>query len=115
MFKIADAERFLSSEKISGSNREILKKYFSFLRHDGTTERTALNHMENMVWNAQALKDCDLGKLTEDDLYTFLDALDDYIYTNRAGKKKKYSDSTKESRKVSLKKFLKWNQNFYFH
>ncbi|HOW14328.1 site-specific integrase [Methanosarcina sp.] len=71
--------------------------------------------MENMIWIAKALHECDLGRLTEDDLYLFFDALDNYTYTDRAGKVKKYSEPTKETRKVSLKKFLKWNKNYELH
>ncbi|AKB13082.1 Site-specific recombinase XerD [Methanosarcina thermophila] len=115
MFKLVDAENFLKSEELSECNREILSKYFRYLRHEGNSERTALNHMENMIWVAKALHECDLGKLTEDDLYLFFDALENYTYTDRAGKIKKYSEPTKETRKVSLKKFLKWNKNYELH
>lgn len=111
MFNLTDAEKFLSSDEISESNRRILRKYFRNLRHEGNKERTALNHIENMIWVARVLKDMDLGNLTEDDLYVFFDSLEDYEYVNRAGQKKKYSESTKETRKISLKKFLKWNGN----
>ena len=115
MFKLVDAENFLNCEELSECNREILRKYFRYLRHEGNRERTALNHMENMIWIAKALNKCDLGNLTEDDLYLFFDALENYTYTDRAGKVKKYSDPTKETRKVSLKKFLKWNKNYELH
>jgi integrase/recombinase XerD len=112
MFKLADADEFLMSEKISKCNREILQKYFRFLRHEGNSERTAINHMENMIWVARALNKCDLGNLTEDDLYLFFDTLEDYTYSTPTGKIKKYSEPTKETRKVSFKKFLKWNKNY---
>ena len=69
MFKLADAERFLNSDEVSDCNRIILTKYLRFLRHEGNAERTALNHIENMIWVARALKDNDLANLTEDDLY----------------------------------------------
>ncbi|MCC4770222.1 tyrosine-type recombinase/integrase [Methanosarcina sp. DH2] len=115
MFKLADAERFLNSDEVSDCNRVILRKYLRFLRHEGNSERTGLNHIENMIWVARALRDTDLASLTEDDLYTFFDALEAYEYVNRAGQKKKYSEATKETRKISLKKFLKWNGNFDLH
>ena len=106
MFKLADAEEFLNSEEISKCNREILQKYFRFLRHEGNSERTAINHMENMVWIARALNKCDLGNLTEDDLYLFFDTLEDYTYTTPTGKIKKYSEPTKETRKSIFQEVL---------
>ncbi len=108
MFNLADAEAFLKSEEIKESNRCILQKYFRFLRHEGNSERTALNHMENMVWVAKALNNCELCNLTEDDLYTFFDSLENFTYISRSGNEKKYSESTKETRKVSFKKYLRW-------
>jgi integrase len=115
MFKLVDAENFLKCEELSECNQEILRQYFRYLRHEGNRGRTALNHMENMIWIAKALNECDLGKLTEDGLYLFFDTLENYTYTDRAGKVKKYSDSTKETRKVSFKKFLKWNKSYELH
>jgi integrase len=115
MYKIVDAEDFLRSEEISKCNGEILQKYFRFLRHEGNSERTALNHMENMIWVARILNKCDLGNLTEDELYFFFDALENYTYITPAGVEKKYAEATKETRKVSLKKFLKWCKNYELH
>ena len=115
MFGIVDAEDFVMSEKISECNREILQKYFRFLRHEGNSERTVLNHMENMIWVARILNKYDLGNLTEDDLYFFFDILEDYTYRTPAGIEKKYSEATKETRKVSFKKFLKWCKNYELH
>ena len=63
MFGIVDAEDFVMSEKISECNREILQKYFRFLRHEGNSERTVLNHMENMIWVARILNKYDWGIL----------------------------------------------------
>jgi hypothetical protein len=84
-----DAEDFVMSEDISKCNREVLQKYFRFLRHEGNSERTALNHMENMIWVARILNKYDLGNLIEDDLYFFFDALEDYTYRTPAGIEKK--------------------------
>jgi integrase len=115
MFKLADAEHFLISEKTAECNKLILQKYFRFLRHEGNSERTALNHMENMIWVAQVMGKCDMRNLTEDDLYLFFDSLENYTYKTKSGSERKYSESTKETRKVSLKKFLKWCGNTELH
>jgi hypothetical protein len=39
--------------------------------------------MENMIWIAKAIHECDLGKLTEGDPYLFFDALENYTYADR--------------------------------
>ena len=92
-------------ENPESEDLKIIKKYMRGRKHEGISERTMCTNYQVFLffsqWCTKPIKELD-----EDDIYDFLDYLDDHTYI-RAGKTCHFAAETKLTYKRTLGKFFK--------
>ena len=88
------------------SNQKILKDYLRKCKADGLKEATTTTAEATLTPFIDWCGEKDLRAFTPDDIYDYLDFIDNYKRTTKAGKVIKYSPNTKQRIKMVLKKFL---------
>jgi len=88
------------------SNQKILKDYLRKCKADGLKEATTATAEATLTPFIDWCGEKDLQAFTPDDIYDYLDFIDNYKRTTKAGKVIKYSPGTKQRIKMVLKKFL---------
>ncbi|AKB45019.1 tyrosine-type recombinase/integrase [Methanosarcina vacuolata] len=90
------------------SNQKILKDYLRKCKADGLKEATIKTAEVTLTPFIDWCDDKDLQAFTPDDIYDYLDFIDNYKRTTKAGKVIKYSPNTKQRIRIVLKKFLSY-------
>jgi len=88
------------------NNQKVLKDYLRKCKADGLKEATIATAETTLKPFINWCGDKDLQAFTPDDIYDYLDFIDNYKRTTKAGKIIKYSPFTKQRIKMVLKKFL---------
>jgi Site-specific recombinase XerD len=88
------------------SNQKILKDYLRKCKADGLKEATITTAEATLTPFIDWCGEKDLQAFTRNDIYDYLDFIDNYKRTTKAGKVIKYSPGTKQRIKMVLKKFL---------
>lgn len=107
-------ETVLFSEPMTEGTKKVLKAFLRKLKNeDGLKYLTLKNYTDTLIvfiriLNKKNGKLREIDSLDSEDIYVFLEELDDYTYISHAGKVKSYKESTKQRHRLLIKVFLKF-------